>query len=87
VALVANILRKTSVLATKEQHISVLEFKIAEAKAFSTAATDNPACGGQHLFHGLEALVCRQLDMGPIIKPCSTKAPVIDLKTQRFDQR
>jgi hypothetical protein len=87
VALVANILRKTSVLATKEQHISVLEFKIAEAKAFSTAATDNPACGGQNQFHGLEALVCRQLDMGPIIKPCSTKAAVIDLKTQRFDQR
>jgi hypothetical protein len=85
--LVANLLRKTGVLATKEKYISVLEFKIAKAKAFSTAATDNPACGGQHLFHGLEALVCRQLDMGPIIKPCSTKAAVIDLKTQRFDQR
>jgi hypothetical protein len=87
VALVSNILRKTSVLATKEQHISVLEFEIAEAKAFSTAATYDPACWGQHLFHGLEARVCRQLDMGPIIKPCSTKAAVIDLKTQRFDQR
>jgi hypothetical protein len=87
VALVANILRQASVFATKEQHISVLEFKIAEAKPFSTAATYDPACWGQHLFYSLEALVCRQLDMGPIIKPCSTKAPVIDLKTQRFDQR
>ena len=33
--------------ATKEQHISVLEFKIAEAKPFSTAATYDPACWGQ----------------------------------------
>jgi hypothetical protein len=87
VALIANILWKTSVLATKEQHISMLEFKIAEAKAFSTAATNDSACREQHLFHGLEALVCRQLDMWPIVKPCSTKAAVIDLKSQRFDQR
>jgi hypothetical protein len=43
VALFAHIIRKASVFTTKEQHISVLKFEVAQATASTTAATNNPA--------------------------------------------